>query len=152
MAVMFNFTSDMKNRLEAEKLSIQKKAQSALTQDQFEVCDKIITLAADTASAQTDDLIKMIGQLGAALGIQTSEKDALGTLCDATVSIEIKMLVPVSDTVVLSPDKLRKTQVDQSNSFCASRSSPLQPASTSCQVASKSSVYHGSATSRGWSV
>lgn len=112
MAVMFNITSDMKKRLEAEKLSIQKKAQSALMQDQFEICDKIITLTADTASAQTDYLIRMIGQLGAALGIQTFEKDAVGMLRDATVSIGIKMLVPVSDAVVLSPDKLRKTQVE----------------------------------------
>lgn len=110
--MMFNITSDMKKRLEAEKLAIQKKAQSALMQDQFEVCDKIITLTADTVSAQTDDLIRMIGQLGAALGIQTIEKDAVGMLRDATVSIGTKMLVPVSDAVVLSPDKLRKTQVE----------------------------------------
>lgn len=109
---MFNITSDMKKRLEAEKLAIQKKAQSALMQDQFEVRDKIITLTADTVSAQTDDLIRMIGQLGAALGIQTIEKDAVGMLRDATVSIGTKMLVPVSDAVVLSPDKLRKTQVE----------------------------------------
>ena len=37
-------------------------------------------------------------------------------------------------------------------SSVSSRSSPWHPASTSCQVASKSSVYHGSATSQGWSV
>ena len=42
--------------------------------------------------------------------------------------------------------------------FCSPRScnnslsSPWHPDSTSCQVASKSPVYHGSATSRGWSV
>ena len=34
-------------------------------------------------------------------------------------------------------------------SSISSCSSPWHPASTSCQVASKSSVYHGSATSRG---
>ena len=90
MAVMFDITSDMKKRLEAEKLSMQEKAQSALTQDQFEVCDKIIALAADTVPAQMDDLaahnrtvngstndilpaerddlVRMIGQLGAAFG------------------------------------------------------------------------------------
>ena len=112
MAVVFDITSDMKKRLEAEKLSMQEKAQPALTQKQFEVCDKIIALAADTASAQTEDLIRMIGQLGAALGVQTSEKDADGTLCDATVSMGTKMLVLVSDAVVLSPDELRKTQME----------------------------------------
>ncbi len=112
MAVMFDVTRDMKKRLEAEKLSMQEKAQSALTQNQFEVCDKIITLAADTASAQTEDLIRMIGQLGAALGIQTSEKDAAVMLRDATDSIGIKMIVPASEAMVLSPDKLRKTQAE----------------------------------------
>ena len=44
MAVMVDITSDMKERLETEKLSMLEKARSALTQDQFEVCDKIITL------------------------------------------------------------------------------------------------------------
>ena len=134
MAVTFDITRDMKKRLEAEKLSRLEKAQSALTQDQFEVCDKIIALAADTVPAQMDDLaahsrtvngstndilpaerddlVRMIGQLGAALGVQTSEKDADGALRDATVSIGTKMLVPVSDAVVLSPDELRKTQVE----------------------------------------
>ena len=134
MAVTFDITRDMKKRLEAEKLSMQEKVKSALTQNQFEVCDKIITLAADTASAQTDDLtahsraakgstndilpaerddlVRMIGQLGAALGVQISEKDAVGMLRNATVSIGIKMLVPIPGAVVLSPDKLRKTQVE----------------------------------------
>ena len=112
MAVTFDITRDMKKRLEAEKLSMQEKVKSALTQNQFEVCDKIITLAADTASAQTEDLIRMIGQLGAALGVQISEKDAVDMLCDATVSIGIKMLVSAPDAVVLSPDELRKTQVE----------------------------------------
>lgn len=112
MAVMFDIASDMKKRLEAEKLSMQEKAESALTQNQFEVCDKIITLAADTASAQTDDLIRMIGQLGVALGVQISEKDAVDMLCDATISIGTKMLIPVSDAVVLSPDRLRKVRVE----------------------------------------
>ena len=134
MAVMFDITSDMKKRLEAEKLSMQEKAQSALTQDQFEVCDKIIALAADTVPAQMDDLaahnrtvngstndilpaerddlVRMIGQLGAAFGVQISEKDADGALRDATISIGTKMLILVSDAVLLSPNRLRKVRVE----------------------------------------
>ena len=38
------------------------------------------------------------------------------------------------------------------SSCSISLSNPWHPASTSCQVASKSPVYHGSATSPGWSV
>lgn len=134
MAVMVDITSDMKERLETEKLSMLEKAWSALTQDQFEVCDKIITLAADTISAQTDyltahgwamkgstdgilpaerdDLIRMIEQLGAALDVQISEKDTKDMLCDAAVSIGTKMLIPIPGAVVLPPDSLRKVRTE----------------------------------------
>ena len=61
----------------------------------------------------------------------------------------------VGDTVGHAADQCLELGVQRlvvRHAPVTSRSSPWQPASTSRQVVSKSSVYHGSATSPGWPV